>query len=356
MPGNGKYSAFVLGIWLCSTVGTAGAAVLADSVNDWNTAYLNDGILSQGELGWEYGYISNFTGTGGIFFGWHQNFFYWDQAGGVDIYWPAGTVPPEVVWGEGGDSTGCRPPMNWVDGFYPWAGDLTNRWAATRRWTSNYTGAVDITGRVGRYFDPAQLLSWDILFVAAVNAQTLDAPAVYSRYLAWNDGGQYNFLIPAVPIKQGDTVNFMCIPVYANANNAYIRLQATIRQSTELRTCDLNGDGSVDMADFLFFASYWQNNDCGTQDWCGQTDFNYDWKTDLADLSMLASDWLLQTFPKGDFDKNYRVDLADFYLFAKQWDAADCDQMAWCQECDLNKDRTVDLLDLSELVNNWLTF
>ena len=108
------------------------------------------------------------------------------------------------------------------------------------------------------------------------------------------------------------------------------------------------------MGDFLILASFWQNGDCGKSNWCGQADLNYDWSLDMADLSIFLSDWLTHTFPKGDFDSNYRVDLADMAIFSRNWNAVDCDVNAWCQGCDLNRDRVVDLSDLVEALPNWL--
>lgn len=330
-------------------------AVLADSVNDWQAAYTNDGVLNQGEFGWEYGYISNYTGMGNIYYGWHQSFYYWDQTGGIPIFWPTGYIPPTVAWGEGGDTTGCRPPMHWSDGAYSWAEGLTNRWAATRRWVSDYTGAVDITGTVGRYFDPLAVPGWDMLFAVSINAQSLDAPSIYSRPLLWNDAGVYQYLIPAVPVKQGDSVDFLFIPLNTNSSNSHIRIHAMISETIDVPSCDLDGSGTVDMNDFLILASYWQNADCGKSNWCGQADLNYDWRTDMADLSIFISDWLTHAFPKGDFDSNYRVDLADMAIFSRHWNSVDCDVNAWCQGCDLNRDRVVDLADLNEVLKNWLT-
>ncbi len=334
----------------------AQSATLADSVNDWQAAFTNDGVLNQGEFGWEYGYISNFTGMNGAYFGWHRSFFYWQKDSGISIFWPAGYVPPDVAWGEGGDSTGSRPPMHWVDGAYPWAGGaIYNRWATVRRWPSHYTGAVDIPGTVGRYFDPLELLGWDILFVISVNALTLDSPAIYSRYLAWNDSGLYNFYIPAVPLKEGYTVDFLCIPVTGNANRSYIGMTAAIDVSTEFSGSDLNGDGTVNVRDLSGFSAHWLSENCGDSNWCGQTDLNHDWKTDMADLVLFASDWLGRTYPKGDFDKNYQVDLADFAIFSEQWNKDNCELDNWCLECDINRDRTVNLVDLQEWLSNWLS-
>jgi hypothetical protein len=65
-------------------------AMLADSQADWLASLGNDGLVVQGELGWEYGYISNYTGMGGVYYGWHTSFFYWDSGSGIKITWPTG--------------------------------------------------------------------------------------------------------------------------------------------------------------------------------------------------------------------------------------------------------------------------
>lgn len=331
------------------------AAILADSVNDWHASYSNDGILDQGEFGWEYGNISNFTGMDAAFYGWHRSVFYWDKARGVSIFWPAGFVPPDVAWGQGGDSTGCRPAMHWADGSYAWAGEMANRWAAVRRWTSSYTGAVDIAGSVGRYFYSSQVPGWDILFAVAINAQTLESPTIYSRYLAWNDDGSYDFFIPGVGLKQGYTVDLLCIPVSGNASNSHVRIEAVISESTDVQSSDLDGNGFTNLRDFEILASNWLRSDCGDNDWCDGADLNRDWSTDLIDVSQLAADWLKPTFPRADFNNDYAVDMNDIAVFARYWKAENCHTNAWCQGCDMNHSGGVDLVDLSEFLDNWLT-
>lgn len=202
--------------------------VLADSAADWQAAVADDGVVSQGEFNWEYGYISNFTGGGGAFFGWHQNSFYWDISSGIDILWPDGEVTPNIVWGEGGDSTGCRPPMSWIDGGYAWAGGDTDKWAAVRRWTSDYTGPIMISGNIGRYFDTSVVMGWDVDFSVAINADTLTSPVIYTRQIAWDDTTQYTYFIDGVQIEAGDTISFIINGASWNANNTYMKMTTTI--------------------------------------------------------------------------------------------------------------------------------
>jgi hypothetical protein len=229
------------------------SSIATNRLKKSDTYLIVTALISQGEFGWEYGFISTFTGGGGIYYGWHRNSYYWEEANGVNIYWPVGQIPPDIVWGEGGDSTGCRPPMSWVDGGYPWAGSDTDKWAAVRRWTSNYTGLVDIFGTVGRYFDPNVIGGWDVIFSVAINANEPCAPVVYSKYLPWNDNTQYDYFVQSLPISSGDTVNFILDAAFGNASKSYMRMTATIAQTPEL-VGDLNHDRYVNLLDFSLFA------------------------------------------------------------------------------------------------------
>ena len=83
------------------------------------------------------------------------------------------TVKPDTAWEEGGNTTGCRPPMSWMDGGYPRDGSETDKLASVRRWTSNYTGIVKISGQIGRYFGTSIIMGWDIDFLVAFNADML---------------------------------------------------------------------------------------------------------------------------------------------------------------------------------------
>jgi len=268
-----------------------GADILADSAADWQASIANDGTVSQGEFGWEYGYISNFTGSDGIFYGWHRNSFYWENGSGINIFWPPTEVPPDIAWGQGGDSTGCRPPMTWSDGGYPWAGGDADKWAAVRRWTSDYPGAVDIAGTFGRYFDPNIISGWDVVFSVAVNANLPDSPVIYSKYIPWNDNTQYDYVIRNVPLKNGDSVNFIVSAASWNANKSYIRTTATIVAAPALPG-DLDQDGCVNICDFAMFARKWLQGGCLPEGWCDGADQDGSGAVDMLDLGLLTGQWL----------------------------------------------------------------
>jgi len=271
------------------------AAVLADSVADWQSAAANDGVVDQNEFGWQYGYISNFLGNEGIFFGWHQSPFYWEASSGINIFWPPGQAPPDIVWGQGGDSTGCRPAMVWVDGGYPWSGNATDRWAAVRRWTSHYTGKVQISGEIGRYFDRSIVTGWDVEFQVAVNANMLGAPPVYRKTIAWDDTARYSYFIDKVPVKAGDTVNFLIIPLDWNAANSQMKMTAMIVETSGEPLGDLDTDNAVVLRDFSLLAAHWSRADCSAPGWCGGADFDHDGRVGAADLALFTAHWLETT-------------------------------------------------------------
>lgn len=330
------------------------AGIIADSVMDWQAAKANDGVVFQGELNWEYGYISTYTGAGGAFYGWHQNSFYWENSSGIIIYWPNGQTPPDIAWGEGGDSTGCRPPMTWIDGGYPWAGSDTNKWASVRRWTSSYTGLVKISGQIGRYFDTSIIMGWDIDFSVALNADLPGTPAIYTKYMQWNDVTTYSFVVDKVPIKAGDTICFIINPASWNANNCYIKMTATIAATSPEPVGDFNLDHCVNMLDFSMFASHWLQNAGAWNNWCQGADINHSSYVDINDLTVFISHWLETSYPVGDLNFDNNVNMLDFAVFASNWLRAGCIAEDWCGYCDLDHSGEVNFLDLSKLVSNWL--
>jgi hypothetical protein len=55
-------------------------------------------------------------------------------------------------------------------------------------------------------------------------------------------------------------------------------------------TGDMNADGTVDLSDFILFATYWQQEDRSPG---GVADFTADNKVDSRDLRQFAANWLL---------------------------------------------------------------
>jgi len=59
---------------------------------------------------------------------------------------------------------------------------------------------------------------------------------------------------------------------------------------------------------------------------------------------------------EGDINRDCVTDLNDIFAFTDEWLSNDCDWLNWyCAGCDVDKNGTVDLVDLGYLCQNWLT-
>ncbi|MBN1817899.1 MAG: hypothetical protein JW828_11100 [Sedimentisphaerales bacterium] len=321
---------------------------------DWQASLLDDGIVSQDELNWQYGYISNYTGMNGMYFGWHESFFFWDAASGIKISWPSGQIPPSETWGEGGDTTGSRPPMSWSDGCYAWADGVANQYAATRCWTSDYTGPVRISGKVGRYFDRSVVTGYDVVFQVMVNAATLMDPALYSLTIVSTDTVLHEFTIDNVSLQAGDKVFFLVNATNWNASNSYMKLAVTISEAAPDPFGDLDLDRGVSLRDFALFENHWRQTGCLPDSWCGGADLNRDGVVDTGDLQAMTAHWAQKTYLPTDYNHDRYVNLQDLSMFQQQWLRSDCYTNAWCQDMDKNRDGIVNLFDFAAMTTDWL--
>jgi hypothetical protein len=48
------------------------------------------------------------------------------------------------------------------------------------------------------------------------------------------------------------------------------------------------------------------------------------------------------------------VDFADYTVLANHWLNQNCNEPNWCDGTDLNKDSSLDWLDLAQFTENWL--
>lgn len=330
-----------------------GSTPLADSVLDWELSRL-DGSVAQGEFGWEYGYISNYAGAGGVFYGWHLNPFYWQQPTDITIYWPKGYPPPDEAWGIGGDSTGCRPPMSWKDGAYPWAQAENDQWAAARRWQSTHTGFVSIEGAVGRYFD--SLLGWDVVFAVALNADDLADPVLYSLEIPWNDHTRHEYSVSGVPVTEGDYIVMYVNAAGASAANSYMHVSATISAVPAVFVPDLVGRPIGDVEQMLRDASL----HLGTVSYAFAADpvdqvIGQDPPGGMeagAGSAVNVQVSLGSELQAADADGDWAVNLQDVAVLAAAW-VESCGPTAWCGGADVNRDGVVDLKDLQIVAGQW---
>ena len=73
----------------------------------------------------------------------------------------------------------------------------------------------------------------------------------------------------------------------------------TIKSASEtLLPADVDLDGEVDLTDFSVLASQWGQTDCdASNDWCGWVDFDRSGTVNVLDLSLLVDDWLFGIMP-----------------------------------------------------------
>jgi len=117
--------------------------------------------------------------------------------------------------------------------------------------------------------------------------------------------------------------------------------------SNRLRLLPPDQAPSYDLLDLALFSQHWLRDDC--TDACGGADFDADGDVDLADLLVLEQSWLA---PPAEALGNPPYDLLDLAFFSRQWLRDDCTDA--CGGADFDADGDVDLADLLVLAQNWL--
>ena len=82
---------------------------------------------------------------------------------------------------------------------------------------------------------------------------------------------------------------------------------------------------------------------------------------DIADLAVLASEWLVCAYPfvseplfAGDFNRDDKVDATDLMVLSSYWLDATCSSCDWCEGADMDKSGSVNLVDLTEFCSDWM--
>ncbi len=202
-----------LGLLLaCSAmIGSASAAVIADSQTGFS------GV--QGTNGWSYGYLSS-TGSQGMFSS-------YDAADTMYGFGSAGT------WlGDNGERV-------IKEGQHP-GYDGTNTYATVRRWTSDVSGLVRISGQLAKLDNGSANPASD----GVVGAVYLNTASQYTNTLASGDttGVKYSFY---AQVNVGDTINFLLDP-RANHYCDATKFTATIAnaEATTVDLADIVGGGN----------------------------------------------------------------------------------------------------------------
>jgi hypothetical protein len=136
-------------------------------------------------------------------------------------------------------------------------------------------------------------------------------------------------------------------------NNLVRRVSAgvTVNVMSQM-TVDLNNDGIPDFYDFSNFATNWQNISCSLPDWCNGSDFDKNGIVDIHDLRTFAEFWLWSV---ADVDIDDDVDFVDYAILGNHWMYQNCSAPNWCNGNDFDKSGKVDILDLFEFTDSWLS-
>ncbi len=205
----GAAMGLVLAVWVM--VGSSSAAVVADSQTGFSG--------TQGTNGWTYGYLAS-TGSNGLYTGYSAT---------------------ETMYGFGsaGSWIGDAGERIVKEGQHP-GYDNVNTYAAVRRWTSNVSGLVRISGQLAKFDDGAQNAASD----GVVGAVYLNTTEKYTQTLASSDttGVKYGFF---AQVNVGDTINFLVDP-RANHYCDATKFTATIAnaEATTVDLADIVGGGN----------------------------------------------------------------------------------------------------------------
>lgn len=171
-------TALVLLLATWAMIGSASAAVIADSQTGFS------GV--QGTNGWTYGYLSS-TGSQGMFSNYNAAETMYD-------------------FGSAGAWLGDNGERVIKEGQHP-GYDGTTTYTTVRRWTSDISGVVQISGQLAKLDNGSGNAASD----GVVGSVYLNTTEKYSNTLASSDTSGVNYSFFA-QIKVGDTINFLLDP------------------------------------------------------------------------------------------------------------------------------------------------
>jgi hypothetical protein len=89
-------------------------------------------------------------------------------------------------------------------------------------------------------------------------------------------------------------------------------------------------------------------------------DVTGDCAVNLADVAVIASEWLMDAYPfkpdplsKVDFNGDNTVDVKDLSIFGGWWLSVGCNGPDWCEGTDVNESHAVDFRDFAEMSKYW---
>jgi len=119
---------------------------------------------------------------------------------------------------------------------------------------------------------------------------------------------------------------------------------------------DINGDKAVDVADLKLLADNWLRANCDSLENCNGADINEDGAVNLIDFAYLSSVWLNRpaSIVYGDFNTDGIVGMGDLKILADHWLREDCSSTNnWCEWTDSDLSGNVNLKDFAALAENW---
>lgn len=121
---------------------------------------------------------------------------------------------------------------------------------------------------------------------------------------------------------------------------------------------DLTQLGQIHFEDFAVIASRWLD-DCGSANgFCDGADLDYSGTVDMIDLELFLWHWTQTAGYEPQFSDlavNNDIDIDDLAALMNRWLDSDCHpDNNYCDQADINRDGTVNLVDYSLLSSNWL--
>jgi len=177
---------------------------------------------------------------------------------------------------------------------YPWPADRDSIINESYNGLSNLRGTI----AMARTGDPNSATSE--FFINHADNPGLDRGADPNNY--------YGYCVFGQVIDGMDTVDAIAAVPTGNIGgpltdfpyNPIVQMYPYVLPCERPSCSDFILDEKINFEDFTAFASHWLDNDCNSaNDFCGQTDLNYDGSCDLADLDYFIDNWL--TLPEDYF-------------------------------------------------------
>ncbi len=246
----------------------------------------------------------------------------------VATYTFAMQAGPQVVWQENFDNEPCagcgNERGNWISsgGFYyslspnnwpptytsfpPNLRDFTMEcdikgtsdggiWLRSHYDNNTVTGVLLVTGGDGRTFDGFywHTLSGDAYFPQVNRAEYYPVQGADIHLRIVVQGNHYEAYVNGseTPITTLDVEGYPCgkVGLYSYSGQTFDNIVIYAEQGS----CDLTGDCMTDLEDVAILSSQWLLQECQGRLWCHQADINLNGLVEMDDLLLLIDHWLV---------------------------------------------------------------